>query len=159
MLEKLGIEQELYDYTSQYSSSQPERDMQLIKGSVDAEYKVRTRDKGKHYTPLERDIVLKHIEAIENKKSGFMVDALVAVELGEMGQEEIPFIESCAKIWAEDQYSLEKDDQVDSSDIIIAFHKYDLQNDPEFHSIMQQTEMTINEQVELALQSVYNGEV
>ena len=106
---------------------------------------------------MEKSIVLKHIEAIENKKIGFMVDALVAVELGEMGQEEIPFIESCAKIWAEDQYSLEKDDQVDSSDIIIAFHKYDLQNDPEFHSIMQQTEMTINEQVELALQSVYNG--
>ena len=111
--------------------------MQLIKDSVGAEYKVRTMDKGKHYTPLEKEVALKHIEAIEQKKVGFMVDALVAVELGEMGQEEIPFIETCAKIWSEDQYSLEKDDHVDSSDIIIAFHKYDLNNDPEFHSIMQ----------------------
>ena len=100
--------------------------MQLVKGSVDAEFKVRMTDKGKHYTPLEKDAALRHIEAIEEKKIGFMVDALVAVELGEMGQEEIPFIESCAKIWAEDQYCLEKDDQVDSSDIIIAFRKYDL---------------------------------
>ena len=126
ILEKLQIEQELYEYTAEYCSTQPERDMELIKGSVNAEYKVRSRDKGKYYTPLEKADALKHIKAIEQKKTGFMVDALVAVELGEMGQEEIPFIETCAKIWAEDQYSVEKEDLVDSSDIIIAFHKYDL---------------------------------
>ena len=56
--------------------------MQLIKGSTDAEMKVRMREKGKHYTPLEKDIALKHIEAIETKKISFMVDALVAVEMG-----------------------------------------------------------------------------
>ena len=39
--------------------------MQLVKGSVDAEYKVRITDKGKHYTPLEKDAALRHIEAIE----------------------------------------------------------------------------------------------
>ena len=152
VIERLGIDEELYEYTSNYCASQPDRDMQLAKGSSDAELKVRMKDKGQFYEPFEKATCLKHIEAIEKKKIGFMVQALVAVEMGTLAQEEIPFVESCAKIWAEEQYAVETDDKVDSSDIIIAYHKHELQDAEEFHAIMQRTEMTINQQVETALQ-------
>ena len=147
----LGIDEELYEYTSNYCYSQPERDMQLAKGSSEAELKVRMKEKGAFYEPLEKAACLRHIEAIEKKKIGFMVQALVAVEMGTLAQEEIPFVESCAKIWAEEKYAVELDDKVDSTDIIIAYHKHDLENAAEFHAIMQRTEMAINQQVEAAL--------
>lgn len=93
VLAELKIEPELYDKTGRASKDNPESTESMKKASIELDRAERAKELGPDYEPLSKEDVLKHIESIEMSKVGQMAGAMVAVQMGQMPQQQLPLIE------------------------------------------------------------------
>lgn len=135
ILDYYNVTHELY-YNSAAAADQ-RRDLAIkISQTADkAENDERLSFKGEDYQVLERDALLQHIDAIEQRKAKQMAGVYIAVNSGQIPQEALPIAEKVVKIETHDLY--EKDVGVDYNDIMLSIFRHDILATQEFNSIIQ----------------------
>ena len=91
-LTELKVEPELYSKSSQLAKGSPERGMQMQKTAQTVELAERLRLAGPGYTPFEKDVALKHMEAIEMLKVQVYAGAVVAHKMGKIPASKMPLV-------------------------------------------------------------------
>ena len=142
VLDILSIEPELYEKTSSSIKDQPERQEEMKKTASEIEVTERTKCMGDDYEPLDKETALERIKAVEEKKAEHMVGIIIASKMGQFPPNQMAMGQEMAKIQAIDQVN--KTTGLEESDIVIAFNKYNLGEDPAFHEILKGAQGKLN---------------
>ncbi len=107
---------------------------------------------GKGYEPLSVDDALKHIAKIESYKVELLAGVIVASRIGQFPEDQMALGEELSKIEALDKVF--KETGIEESEIIIAFGRHNIQEDPRFKAIIESNQVQLEEHINKAMQEI-----
>ena len=108
--------------------------------------------KGPNYKPLEKELAITHIAAIEATKVTYMAPILVKKNLGEMSDERVTDAYRMMPVMTMDTY--EKEHSVSDQDILIAMNKYELAMSKELQEILFKSQQSLHYTVQTMMRQV-----
>ena len=149
VLEHLDIPVQVYDKTGRATKEDVVKISQVKTVASEVELAERIAmmtSRTGQYEILDKETALRHIKVLELSKVQQISGALIATQMGRLPQNRIPMVKEVAKIQSFDAYN--KESGIEDSDIVIAIHKHQLLESPEFEEIMREVQQQIQSSVQ-----------